>query len=161
MSGSLEGRRPREEEARLRFWDTSALVPLIVEERSSRDFRDLVREDRKIVVWSLSRVEILGTLARKRREGDLSPEHFRTARDRLDAAWERWGHVFDLDAVGERAERLVVEYAISSADALQLGSALLAFEDRPRNRGFVVVDAGLARVARREGFTVFGPSRSR
>jgi uncharacterized protein with PIN domain len=141
----------------LRFWDTSALIPLIVEERSSRHFRDLVREDRKIVVWTLSRVEILGTLARKRREDELSPEGFTTASNRLDAAWTRWGHVFDIDAVRERAERLVVDEAISSADALQLGSALLAFDDKPRNRGFVVVDAGLARVARREGFTVFGP----
>lgn len=41
-----------------------------------------------------------------------------------------------------------------SADALQLGAALVACEERPAGIGLVTLDTQLASAAAREGFTV-------
>jgi len=43
----------------VRYWDTSALVPLVIEESSSQACRDLLREDRSIAVWALTRTEMV------------------------------------------------------------------------------------------------------
>jgi len=43
----------------MRFWDSSALVPLIVEEERSSRCRVLRRADRTMVVWALSRTELV------------------------------------------------------------------------------------------------------
>ena len=48
----------------MRFWDTSALVPLVVEEATTPAMQKLLREDGDVVVWMLTSVELLSTLGR-------------------------------------------------------------------------------------------------
>ena len=48
----------------MRFWDTSAIVPVCVAEPASAKVRRLVEEDPSIVVWWATRVECLSALAR-------------------------------------------------------------------------------------------------
>ena len=52
----------------MRFWDTSALVPLFVAEHESGSAARWLREDPDVVVWTLTRVELLSALARRRRQ---------------------------------------------------------------------------------------------
>ena len=47
----------------MRFWDTSALLPLFMAEKESRRVRSWLRRDPVVVVWTSSRVELLSTLA--------------------------------------------------------------------------------------------------
>jgi hypothetical protein len=63
-----------------------------------------------------------------------------------------------LDATRERAERALGVHALTAADALQLGAALLAVRDRPKRRQFVTADDGLERAASAEGFDVIIPA---
>lgn len=136
------------------FWDTSALVPLVVEEAASAGCRRLLRERPGVVVWTLTRTEMTSALWRRARDGDLDVGSLPRALARLAALAARWSEITDVDLVRDRAERLLAQHALRAADALQLGAALVLTRERPRNRDFVTADGGLARAAASEGFRV-------
>jgi uncharacterized protein with PIN domain len=110
----------------VKFWDTSALVPLLVEEPTTGAMRAHLAEDGQVIVWMLTSVELLSTLGRLGRQtaelADLLPGV------RADAMqlFARWSAVIDVPAVARRAERLVGVHPLAAADAMQLGAALLA-----------------------------------
>jgi len=141
----------------MRFWDSSAVVPLIVEEDRSRSCRSLLRENPSLAVWAFTRTEVASALHRLRREGHLEPSGLTRAVRRLDLLARQWTEVEAFGAVRERAERLLSVHPLSSADALQLGAALVLVEERPRGRGFVTADVRLAGAAEAEGFRVHLP----
>jgi len=136
------------------FWDSSALVPLVVDESSTPEMRQLLARDRDVVVWMMTSVEILSALGRVGRMStelaDLLPG---TRADVIDLV-TRCATVTDVDGVRRRAERLVSVHPLSAADALQLGAAVLASGDRPETLAFVTLDQQLARCAKLEGFRV-------
>lgn len=141
----------------MRFWDSSAVVPLIVEEAASRSCRQHLRADRRVVVWCLTRTEVLSALCRRRREGGLRPEDLVRSEQRLDRLAARWNEVDAVLPVRELAERLLRVHALRAADALQLAAALLVVEQRARHRPFVCLDEGLCAAAAAEGFEVVAP----
>ena len=141
----------------MRFWDTSALVPVFVAERETRIVRRWFREDRVVVVWSLTRVELLSALARRRREDASAARRLAVTRRRIRAAWLRWTEVTAIDVVRRHAERLVETHPLRAADALQLGAALVVADQDPASLTFVTLDQRQADAAEREGFVVLGP----
>ena len=146
----------------MRFWDSSALVPLVVEEPTSRACRRESRADPVIVVWALTRVEVRWSLQRLRRMRQLEGPALRGAQLRLDRLARRWDEVVALEAVRDEAERLLEAYGhlgLLAADAMQLGAALVSCEGRPRRHAFVTLDDDLARAAGTEGFDVISPGR--
>lgn len=141
----------------MRFWDSSALVPLIVEEERSSSCRGLRRADRTMVVWVLSRTEVVSAVRRLAREGRLRKEDVPAALRRLDRLARAWNEVEAIEPARERAERALAVHVLSAADALQLGAALLAVGDRPKNRVFITADDRLGEAATAEGFEVIVP----
>lgn len=141
----------------MRFWDSSAVVPLILEERASVASRRALRVDSAMAVWALTRTEVVSAIRRREREGDLAAAGVVSALARIEARAARWTEVDALEPVRQRAERLLGVHALRAADALQLGAALALFDDRPRGRFFVTRDADLAGAAGREGFSVIVP----
>jgi predicted nucleic acid-binding protein len=138
----------------MRFWDTSALVPLIVEEPATQAMRRLLQQDGDVVVWMLTSVELLSTMGRLGRMSDGLADLLPGARaDVLDLC-KRWVAVTHVDGVRRRAERLVGVHPLTAADAMQLGAALMASGDHPETLEFVTLDQPLARSARLEGFRV-------
>ena len=150
----------------MKFWDSSALVPLVVEEPNSRECRDLLRADPVLVVWQFSRTEVASAVLRSARAADVFPaDEVARALDRLDNLAKRWHEVMPLTAaevvaIRDRALRLMLAHTLHSADALQLAAALERF-DPPMKRDFVVSDALLARAAATEGFNVVRLKRER
>jgi predicted nucleic acid-binding protein len=142
----------------MRFWDTSALVPLLVEEPLSAPCRRLLRADRSIAVWTLTRLEMASAVHRKRRANELAATDARAALGWIDRLAERWTEVDLTSAVRERAERLLGLHPLRAADALQLAAALQLYRDQPRGRSFVTVDDELAAAAEREGFAAVVPA---
>ena len=138
----------------MRFWDTSALVPLLVAEPTSSRVRAWLREDPGVIVWTLTRVELLSALARRRRSDPRAAGHLRTARGELLDAWERWTEITAAEVVRRHAERLVETHPLRAADALQLGAAIVAAEEHPAMLEFVTLDDEQAAAAEREGFRV-------
>lgn len=141
----------------MKFWDTSALVPLIVEEAPSRACRDLLRADPTQIVWCLARTEALSALWRRHRDGGLDRDEVVRAESRLERLVGRASEVADVAAVREAAERALRVHPLRAADALQLGAALVAFDHRPGGRAFVSLDDALVAAAGREGFAALRP----
>ncbi|MGH7287513.1 MAG: type II toxin-antitoxin system VapC family toxin [Myxococcota bacterium] len=140
----------------MRFWDSSAIVPLLCREAESARCREWLREDPAVLVWALAATETVSALARKRREGVLSAARFGTAKRRLAALEAAWSEVAAWDAVRARARRLLEVHALTAADALHLAAALVAVEERPLGVAFVTFDRALGDSAEREGFTLLG-----
>jgi|SRR5262245_34626451 len=141
----------------VKFWDTSAIIPLVLVESASARVRNWYRTDSEIIVWTLTRVELLSAIARRRREDSRSTPMLTAARRNIIRAWDGWSEVTTVELVRRHAERLVESYPLRAADALQLGAALMAAEGDPRNLEFVTLDRNLADAAEREGFPVLGP----
>lgn len=141
----------------MRFWDSSAIVPLVLVESASARVRNWYRTDSEIIVWTLTRVELLSAIARRRREDSKSNPILTAARRNVMRAWDGWSEITSVELVRRHAERLVESYPLRAADALQLGAALMAAEGDPRNLEFVTLDRNLADAAEREGFPVLGP----
>jgi len=142
----------------VRFWDTSALIPLVVADRGTALAERLLRDDPAVVVWTLTRVELLSALARRRREEPAAARQLLGATREILAAWPRWSEVTAVEVVRRYAERVVDTHAIRAADALQIGAALVAGGDDPAALEFVTFDQPQAAAAEREGFRVRGAS---
>jgi predicted nucleic acid-binding protein len=140
----------------VRFWDTSALLPLFVAEKESARARSWLRRDPVVVVWTLTRVEVLSALARREREEPSAARALLRARTLALAAWEEWSEVVALEPVRRQAERLVSVHPLRAADALQLGAALVATDLDPGGLELVTLDERLATAALKEGFSVLG-----
>lgn len=144
----------------MRFWDASALVPLVIAERHTAEVERWLRADPGVVVWTLTRVELLSALARRRHAERSASRQLLRARHEILQAWERWTEIVAVDPVRREAERVLEIYPLRAADALQLGAALVAAEERPATLDFVTLDQALADAATAEGFPVLGMSEA-
>lgn len=138
----------------MRYWDASALVPLLVAEAASKRVRAWFEEDAAIVTWGWSSVEIAGAVERKTRDGAFTRQQRRDVLDRVAALADAWDEVTDLIAVRSRAVALLARYALRAADAAQLGAAMVVAEQDPGSLTFVCLDERLAFAAEREGLKV-------
>jgi uncharacterized protein len=136
----------------VRFWDTSAIVPLLVHEESSERLRALLARDSDIFVWWGSKVECISALARREREGLLPAQAMIAALERLQQLTELWEEIDPTDAVREAAVRFARVHPLRAADALQLAAAFLAAEQRPSSLTMITLDERLASAAQKEGF---------
>ena len=135
----------------MKFWDASALVPLLLQQPQTKRVRELLAADDELVVWWGSAVECASAIARTHRDGHLTAAAERDARSLLDVLRKSWFEVQPGDAVREQALRLLRVHALRAADALQLAAAL-EWAGTPPEGGFVTLDDRLLEAAQREGF---------
>ena len=138
----------------MRFWDASALIPLLVADPAAARMRRLVREDEAIAAWWGTSVECMSALSRRRREGELSQSDLARARDVLERLADGWSEVAPSSEVRDQAVRLLGLHPLRAPDALQLAGALVWADRRPRGHSFVCLDGRLRDAARAEGFTL-------
>ena len=131
----------------MRYWDASALVPLLVAERDTELVRSWLSDDDRIVTWAWTRTEIVGAVERRTREGSLSRNQRREVLRRLDAFARSWDEVTDVLAVRSRANALLARHPLRAADAGQLGAALLVQEQMAGVLDFVCLDRRLSSAA--------------
>ena len=135
----------------MRYWDASALVPLIVAESDSERVRGWLAEDDHVVTWVWTRTEVTSAIERRTREGLLSRRQRRELLDRLGTLADGWDEVTDVLAVRSRAEALLARHPLRAADAGQLGAALLVQEQLAGPLTFVCRDQRLLPAADVEG----------
>jgi predicted nucleic acid-binding protein len=109
-----------------------------------------------VIVWTLTRVELLSAIARRRRERPDASVVLIAARRDLLRAWAGWSEITAIDVARRHAERLVETHPLRAADAMQLAAALIAADNEPTGLEFVTLDSNLADAADREGFSVLG-----
>jgi predicted nucleic acid-binding protein len=138
----------------VRFWDASAVVPLLVGQAAAPGVRSILQRDVVMVAWWGTDVECASALARLEREGRLDSSSVTQALARLDGLRNAWHEVLPSDAVREQARRVLRAHPIRAADALQLAAAVVASGQRPSTLPVVCLDERLGEAARREGFVV-------
>jgi predicted nucleic acid-binding protein len=138
----------------VKFWDSSALLPLLVDEPRGDGLRQLLAEDPVVVAWWSSRVEMASALARREREGLLTDPAATAAFASLQRLAQSWEEVVPGDPVRSTAIRLLRAHALRAADSLQLAAAIVTAGGEPAVLEFVCLDERLGSAARREGFTV-------
>jgi predicted nucleic acid-binding protein len=138
----------------VKFWDSSALVPLIVDGPTTGEIRQLVSDDGDLVVWMFSSVEVLSAIGRLDRGSKGLDDLIASIRAGVADQQRHWTLVTQGEAVRRRAERLVGIHPLAAADAMQLAAAQVASQDRPETLPFVTLDKVLAKAARLEGFRV-------
>ncbi len=143
----------------MRFWDTSAVVPLLVSEPSSAAVRLAFARDPEVVAWWATELECVSALTRLEREGALTATSIADALHRLDELSMGWREVQPIGRIRQIASRLLRVHPLRAGDALQLGAAIVASEDQPATLPFVTLDDRLATAAEREGFATVRPDR--
>lgn len=138
----------------MRFWDSSALVLLLIEQRASDRAAAWLGEDEGLAVWTLTSIEVVSAIRRLVRENALEEEPARLAEARMDQLIRACHVVLDVDPVKALATRLLRLHPLRAFDALQLGAALHWAEGHPEGRTLHTLDTRLALAARREGFVV-------
>jgi uncharacterized protein len=138
----------------MRFWDSSAILPLLLAEPTTRAIQTIVAKDSTMLVWWATEVECASALARLEREDALEDAATRVAFDRLRQLASGWHEIDPSDAIREAAVRFLRVHALRAGDALQLAAAFVAAERRPPSLEVVTLDERLAGAARKEGFDV-------
>lgn len=140
----------------MKFWDSSAIVPVLVGEATSDAMRAMAEDDPLMLVWWATPVECVSAIARLERDGDLVSDAVADAIARLDALADGWHEVQPVEAARRTARRLLRVHQLRAADAFQLAAALVACEGDPASLEVVTLDDRLVDAARREGFLVRG-----
>ncbi len=136
------------------FWDSSALIPLVLPEARSRTLTTAFNADRHPVIWWVTPVECHSALSRVVRDRQMAPEDARRAAERLRTVRSRVNEITPSDDIRSRAMHLLGTYGLRAADALQLAAALAWCEGQPQGETLVTADRRLADAARQEGFDI-------
>jgi uncharacterized protein len=136
----------------VKFWDASAIVPLLVAETTTQSLQALAKRDSDMLVWWGSQVECVSALARLERGASLDRKGSVLALDRLKQLADGWHEIEPSEIIRENALRFLRVHPLRAADALQLAAAFLAAERRPSSLELVTLDERLAEAARKEGF---------
>lgn len=138
----------------MNFWDTSAVIPLLLREKQSVRVREWHARDSKMAVWYFTVTECHSAIERKQREGRLGMFEVAELKDRLHEMQSQWAEIRPSTELRDRAHRVLAVHPLSAADALQLAAALVIFGEKPAGHHFLTFDSTLALAARREGFIV-------
>jgi hypothetical protein len=136
----------------VKFWDASAILPLLVDEPTRERLLTVLEADPQILAWWGTPVEIASALARREREQLLTAVEVEAALGTARELADGWHEIVPSPAVRRTAERLLRVHALRAADSLQLAAALIAADHDPGTLEIVCLDARLATAARREGF---------
>ena len=138
----------------MKFWDTSAIVPLCLRESQTPLVRSVAEEDGAIVVWWMTPVECYSAFARLRRNDILTRAHEDQARQAMVRLAADWIEVQPSQQVREAAARALLLHPLRAADAVQLSAALLWTNGQAARQHFVCLDDRLREAAQAEGFRV-------
>ena len=108
------------------YFDTSALLKLVVAEVEADSARLLWHQAGEIVASRLTWPESVGALAAARRGRRLTEEHHRVATRALSSCLERCTVVSVADPIVDHAAELAAGYQLRAADAIHLATALAA-----------------------------------
>jgi len=136
------------------FWDSSALVPLVVRESTTGVAEEALRGDGTMVVWWGTVLECRSAISRTLREGRFDDRTAERALGVLRLLADAWSEVLPGERVRGIAGRILMTHPLRAADALQLAAAVVWADGDEPGCTFVCLDTRLRSAARAEGFTV-------
>jgi len=142
----------------MRWWDTSALLSLLVEQKATEELKGLLASDEDLVIWWGTKIEGISAISRLERDGHIGSSATTQLLKQLDVLVSAAYEVQPLEEVRTTACRALRVHELRAADALQLAAALVWAEHHPAGMEFVCLDRRLRDVAMREGFEVLPES---
>ena len=125
-----------------------------MKEKETRYCLKTLSNDQEILVWCLSKVEVISALCRRVREYAFGEEEFQKAKRHLNDLIERAYEVKAIEKVRARALRLLEVHPLRAADACQLAAVTVATQEDPNRLSLVCFDQNLKNAAVKEGFIV-------
>jgi predicted nucleic acid-binding protein len=138
----------------MRFWDSSAIVPLLVKEEASDFLWELTQTDKDKVVWWGTETECLSALARREREGGLDRLSVSLAEANLSKILNEAYEIQPNIELRRIARRLLMTHPLRAADAFQLASALFFGGSQIDQLPFLTLDKNLSAAAAKEGLAL-------
>jgi predicted nucleic acid-binding protein len=138
----------------VKFWDASAIIPLLADEPTRERLLAILEQDPEMVAWWGTPVEVASALARRERDNLITAAEVEAALVTARQLADGWPEIVPSDSVRRTAERLLRAHPLRAADSLQLAAALNAADHDPTTLDFVCLDTRLTTAARREGFNV-------
>jgi predicted nucleic acid-binding protein len=136
----------------MKFWDSSAVLPVLVMEPMTHIVSEILADDRHMHVWWATEVECASSLARLERENMAPSTIIEAAFERLAALRDDWSEIAAGASVRDTARRLLRVHPLRAADSLQLAAASVLADGDPGSVTVVSLDDRLRDAARREGF---------
>lgn len=138
----------------MRFWDSSALVPLVVSEPISASVLRLHASDPVVVVAWTAAIECVSACVRRHRARQISDADAAAILARLRELRARWSVAEPTEQLRTTAERLVTSHGLRTGDAVRLASAIAVAGDGVHALEMVCLDRRLAGAAAAEGLRV-------
>jgi predicted nucleic acid-binding protein len=135
------------------FWDTSALVPLCVQQGPSPSVQQMLGQH-DIAVWWATPVEMRSAFERLLRMGQLTAAEHAAAGARLERLRRAWRELQPSEVLRAQAEAFLRSYPLRAADALQLAAAWTWCSGIPQDYVFISGDYQLLEAARQAGFQI-------
>ncbi|HEX3052065.1 MAG TPA: type II toxin-antitoxin system VapC family toxin [Aggregatilineaceae bacterium] len=143
------------------FADTSALAKRYISETGSAWVRSWTDQAAQhvVVISALTTVEFVSLLARRQREGHLSPADLNKLRkDFLFHVRHQYRVIRVQRDVLARAQQLIIQYPLRTLDAMQLASAVMFMQSSGLQPIFVCADQRLLNAALGQGLAVDDPN---
>jgi uncharacterized protein len=137
----------------VRFWDASAIVPLVLDEPHATHVQELLEQDEQMAVWWSTPVECWSALERAQHAQRIGADIVDEASRLLDTLRSAWFEVTPSEEVRMQARRLLRVHRLRAADALQLAAALV-WTGTWAEGEFVCFDERLREAARLEGLAL-------
>ncbi len=138
----------------MKFWDTSAVIPLLVTESQTSKVEKIFEADASMVVWWGTSIECISAISRLEREGKLSPLQAESIFSQLAILKDTWWEVQASHKLKQTAERILRVHALRAQDAQQLSACIMANSENQLE--LVSLDDRLLSAARKEGLVVAG-----
>jgi predicted nucleic acid-binding protein len=135
------------------FWDSSALIPLCVQQLQTPSSEALYTHY-GVTVWWFTQVEIISGLTRLLRMREIDGTEFVEGKQVAQAMAMIWTAVKPSANIEREARALLELYPLRAADALQLAAALEWCEGKPKGQVFLTFDQRLGEAAAKAGFTL-------
>jgi predicted nucleic acid-binding protein len=148
---SVEGRAGKSVKRIPAFWDTSALVPLCLQQSSTPGAIALYQTF-DAVIWWATPVEIASALSRLVRMKQLDSVDWVKAKQLVKSLADSWSVIQPSNSLRATSVELLDRYDLRAADAFQLAAALEWCEYYPSGRVFLTTDLKLSNAALLGGF---------
>lgn len=140
----------------MKFWDSSALVPMLTNQPATKPLETLYAADAHLIVWWATPVECVSGLSRLERERGITNRELSIAVQRLTRLAKSWDEIQPNPRLRDLALRLLRSHPLRAADAMQLAAGIVASEHNVATLPFVCLDHRLAEAAAKEGFHIVG-----
>lgn len=109
------------------YFDTSALLKLLVDEPDAETIRTLYRDARVVCTHAIAYVEVLAGLGKAERMGRIPEELMPRLLEQVDRLWTQIDVVQMDEMMSRRAGQLALRHDLRAFDAVHLAAAEQAF----------------------------------